>query len=293
MAYEIPQELKYEERIIFGLTLQQFAALAVAGLVGAFVFFRTPLILPLRITVVFVLAFFGLGFAFFDFKGKLANLFNFFGKTRNSGYLDEKTKKFVAVKDVKNNMLFLKDGTARALVQVKPINFGIKSQTEQEAIIQNFQMFLNSLTFPLQILMRTVNLDLDDYLLNLDNTVSKSIEKSGNKSLSNLFIDYKHFMEKFIEENAIQDRLFYLVVPIAIENVPKNERMEAFEKEFDIRVTPLIEKLNAVGLETKVLKTNQLISLLASFFTGFIEVENDYLFPVTILDKYKEAEPFG
>ncbi len=292
MAYEIPQALKYEEKVLFGLTIEQFAYVAIAALLAAVIYLRVDSVsMNIKIVAMALIAMGGMGFAFFDFRTYLTNLFSFYQSPRSEGYLDAKTKNFVEVREVKDDMVFMKNGTARAVVQVMPLNFGIKSEAEKEAIIENYQAFLNSLTFPVQVLMRTVNLNLDDYMECLQESVDKTVEKKGNKELLPLFKDYRDFMEKFIRENAIQDRLFYIIVPIQPMGKDK-ESIARMGKEMDIRTNLVKEKLSTIGLKTRQLNTNQLVSLLASFFEGYIEVENDYLFPMTMLDKYAEVKTY-
>ncbi len=291
MAYEIPQQLKYEEKVLFGLTLEQFAYIAVFGLLSAAIYLRFNIVPEIKYVLLGLTASAGLGFAFFDFKGHIKNLMTFYQGPRNEGYLDEKCKNFVEIKAIKDDMLRLKNGEARSIVQVFPINFAIKSETEQEAIIMGYQSFLNSLTFPIQILMRTVNLNIDNYMDNLDKTTGKTIQRTGNESLRYLFNDYKHFMDKFIAENAIQDRMFYVVVPVKT-NVKGKDMEEQLLSERDIATNLITKKLSEIGLKTRVLSTQQLTSLMASFFEGYIEVENDYMFPMTILEKYKEADSY-
>ncbi|MFC2174974.1 PrgI family protein [archaeon] len=292
MAYEIPQALKYEEKVLFGLTLEQFAYMAIALLLAGVIYFRVDGIpMAAKTGAIAMIAIGGMGFAFFDFKKHAKNLVTFYNSPRSEGYLDAKTKNFVEVRDVNHDMVYMKDGTAKAIVQVMPINFGIKSETEQEAIIENYQAFLNSLTFPVQILMRTVNLNLDDYMECLQDSVEATVAKKGNSDLLPLFKDYRSFMEKFIRENAIQDRLFYVVIPLKQTGKGK-EAFLNLGKEMEVRTNLVKEKLNAIGLKTRRMTTNQLVSLLASFFEGYIEVENDYLFPMTMLDKYAEVKSY-
>ena len=97
--YEIPQQLRYEERVLFGLTIKQFAFVAVFGFLAAMLFFRTDLFFEARVAGTVFLGFIGLGFAFFDFDEHLKNAFLFWQSPRKSGFMDKKARDFVEVRD--------------------------------------------------------------------------------------------------------------------------------------------------------------------------------------------------
>jgi len=273
--YEIPQQLKYEEKIVFGLTLPQFAAVGIAGAAAMFIFFKTGLPMEAKALSSIAIGAVGMGFAFFDLKKHLSNITGFYSQSRETGYLDKQTLDFVEVKEVKNDSITLKNNQLRSVLQVFPINFGIKSDDEKDATINSYQEFLNSISFPIQIVMRTVNLNLSDYLEKLEATIGKRVKGTKNSKLMEQFSDYRDFVEEFIENNAVKDRLFYIIIPANT------------EKDLDVRTEQVMHKLNRVGLSNRRLHTDQLVSLLASFFEGYIEVDNDYLMPITLLGKHR------
>src|SRR3990167_8644253 len=74
------------------------------------------------------------------------------------------TQQLVSIGGIRDNVVLLKDGSIRTIVEVSAINFELRSEDEQIAIIQNFQKFINSIDFPLQICILSRRLYIDDYL---------------------------------------------------------------------------------------------------------------------------------
>ena len=74
------------------------------------------------------------------------------------------TQNLVSISEIRDNVLLLKDGSMRAIIGVSAINFELRSEDEQIAIVRNFQQFVNSLDFPLHISMISRQLHIDDYL---------------------------------------------------------------------------------------------------------------------------------
>jgi len=272
LAYEIPKNLKYEEKILFNLSIWQALWVGLFGVLVVIIFFRTPLIFEIKVVVGIFLGLLGIGFAFLDLKKHLQTVLGFFLKPRQAGYLDKKVNNFLDVKKIGDDTVFLKDNSEKAIVQVQPINFHILSQRQQQAIISAYNDFLNSLDFPIQIVMRTVNLSLEEYL----NQLEIKVMQQKKQKLKTQFNEFQEFIRNYIEEHAVKNRLFYIVVP--------NEK-KAPANQLDIRVKLCQEKLANCNLTTKRLSTNELVSLLSSYFEGFIEAENEYQSMITLLEQ--------
>jgi len=95
------------------------------------------------------------------------------------------------------------------IVKCSTINFLLKNTDEQDAIIISFQRFLNSLDFPIQVLVRSKKLDIESYLSNLNN---KAI-KQTNQLLQNQTYEYIEYLRKLIEVAQIMKKEFYLIIP--------------------------------------------------------------------------------
>jgi len=95
------------------------------------------------------------------------------------------------------------------VVKCSTINFLLKNTDEQDAIIISFQRFLNSLDFPIQVLVRSKKLDIESYLSNLN---EKAI-KQTNQLLQNQTYEYIEYLRKLIEVAQIMKKEFYIIIP--------------------------------------------------------------------------------
>ena len=277
MSYEIPKNLKYEEKIIFNLSLWQAGSMGAFLALGAIVFMKTPFPIEVKAVIALLCAGVGAGFAFFNLKEHLITFTNYFLRPRELGYLSRQMEGFIEVTRIADNTAYLSNGSAKAILQVQPLNFHILDIKHQQAIISAYKDFLNSLDFPIQIVMRTVNLSLEEYL----KTLEVKVKKSKREKLHKQFTDFKEFVTTFIENHAVKNRLFYVVIPTDEKN-PKYVL-----NQLDIRVTLCQEKIKACNLTTKRLTTNELVSMLSSYFEGFIENGTEYLSMLSFLEKQK------
>ncbi len=119
------------------------------------------------------------------------------------------TQDFLEIEQIKEGVLILKDKSLRTVIGVPSLNFALKSEDEQNAIIYQFQNFLNSLDFPCQILVQSRRLNMTGYLAKL-----KEIEGRENNDLLKLQIsEYHNFVEGILEEGTIMQKTFYVIVP--------------------------------------------------------------------------------
>ncbi|MDD3159989.1 MAG: PrgI family protein [Candidatus ainarchaeum sp.] len=275
MSYEIPKNLKYEEKLIFNLSLQQTIWLAIFIIPSAIIILKSPLPFEINIIIAILLTIIGLGFAFLNLKEYILTIYKYFSQPRQLGYLSKKMANFIEVKEIKENIILLNNNSTKAIIQIQPINFHILSTRQQEAIISAYKDFLNSLDFPIQIVMRTVNLSLEDYL----NKLEQNINTPKNIHLKKQFDDFKTFLLNYIENNAIKNRLFYIVIPSNEKNIDDSIN------QLNIRTTLCQDKLKNCNLTTKRLNTQELTTMLSSYFEGFIENGIEYQSILTILQK--------
>ncbi|MGB2110741.1 MAG: hypothetical protein ACPHY8_02195 [Patescibacteria group bacterium] len=85
-------------------------------------------------------------------------------KQKKQSIADSSTTRYLPFSQIKDNVVIMKDGSARVIMKCSTINFLLKNTQEQDSIIISFQRFLNSLDFPIQILVRSTKLDIDSYL---------------------------------------------------------------------------------------------------------------------------------
>jgi type IV secretory pathway VirB4 component len=127
------------------------------------------------------------------------------------------TQEFVPIKEVRDGVVIMKDGSMRAIVLCSSLNFALKSADEQEAIIYQFQNFLNSLDFSIQISIQSRQLDIRPYLATL--------EKRYNEELNDLLKiqtkEYAGFVKSFTENQDIMSKSFFVVVPFTATIISK------------------------------------------------------------------------
>lgn len=188
------------------------------------------------------------------------------------------TQQFLDVAEVKENVILLKNGSLRLILTVSAINFELKSSEEQEAIVSQYQNFLNSLDFPLQIVITSRKLNIEKYL----DFVSKQEKKQPNDLLRLQTSEYRNFIQQLVSVSDIMDKMFFLVVPFyptesneggffsnltARLNPRKNiiEKREAFDtykNQLLQRADHIIAGLSGIGLKIAPLQTQELVELL-------------------------------
>ena len=119
------------------------------------------------------------------------------------------TQEFVPIKEVRDGVVILKDGGMRAILLCSSLNFSLKSEDERNAILFQFQDFLNSLDFSVEILVQSRKLDIRPYLALLEEQESKQT----NNLLKIQVKEYIQFIKKFTEDANIMTKHFFIVVP--------------------------------------------------------------------------------
>ena len=255
MVYEIPQELVYKEKIIFGLTIKQSLYSLLFGFILLIIFKLNVNFMYKLFLSIFPLSL-GFMFIFTDIPNLALNYLNWL-KFRNIRDL----KKFLDLEEI-NDYIFRFRNKKLSIIKIDPTNFLIKNKQERELILISFQKFLNSLSFPIQIFIATDKLNLDYYLKNLEDKVSKENYK--------LFLEYKKHFQSIIDKGII-NRSFYLVIP---EN----------ELKLDTQIEIIKNSLGNLNLKYELLKNKELINCLSSIFNDLYQDSNkkiskdDYLF---------------
>ena len=125
------------------------------------------------------------------------------------------TQNTLLISEIRDGIVIMSDGSFRAVVMVKSINFDLMSPQEQEAIEFGYQGFLNSLYFPIQIFLRSQKVDLQPYIERLD----KIRTEHDNMLLAMLMEDYITYIDQLAMQTNIMDKKFYIVIPyFPIEN---------------------------------------------------------------------------
>lgn len=119
------------------------------------------------------------------------------------------TQEFVPIKEVRDGIVVLKDGSLRGILLTSSVNFALKSEDEQKSIIFQFQNFLNSLDFPIQIFIESRKLDIRPYIAILE----ERYKEQTSDLLKIQTREYIDFVRTFTENSNIMTKSFFVVVP--------------------------------------------------------------------------------
>jgi type IV secretory pathway VirB4 component len=119
------------------------------------------------------------------------------------------TQDFVPIKEIKQGVIILKDNSLRAIVMASSLNFALKSADEQQSIIMQFQNFLNSLDFSIQIFIQSRKLDIRPYIALLEGRLKEQVSDLMKIQTR----EYIEFIKNFTESSNIMTKSFFIVVP--------------------------------------------------------------------------------
>ncbi len=190
------------------------------------------------------------------------------------------TQEFVPIQEVRDGIIILKDGSMRSILIASSINFALKSEDEQNATIFQFQNFLNSLDFQIQIFLQSRRLDIRPYLALLDER-----QKLQTSDLMRIQIrEYTNFIKTFTDSVEIMTKSFFVVVPYTPSKIdfgpkkgmfaPKtsktsDQKSDSFEEsriQIEQRVSIVSGGLNRCGIRTVPLGTEEIVEVFYKLF---------------------------
>lgn len=127
------------------------------------------------------------------------------------------TENLVPISDIRDGVVILKNGSLRMVLGVSAINFELRSTDEQVAILQGFQRFLNSADFPLQIVVSSRELNIENYLKAIDQIV----ESTENELFKIQASEYSRFVKELSNLSNIMSKKFFVVLPFYIYEKPE------------------------------------------------------------------------
>ncbi len=194
------------------------------------------------------------------------------------------TQEFVPIKEVRDGIIVLKDDALRAIVLANSINLSLKSYDEQKATIMQFQNFLNTLDFPVQISVQSRRLDIRPYLLLLENRIklqSEPLLKLQTK-------EYIEFIRNFTESVSIMTKSFFITVPYthtslqsstsggfskffkrqtdAEESIASKADFEEKRSQLEQRVSVIQQGLGRCGIKSAQLGTEEVVEVFYKVF---------------------------
>ncbi|KKW35416.1 hypothetical protein A2852_01625 [Candidatus Adlerbacteria bacterium RIFCSPHIGHO2_01_FULL_54_23] len=194
------------------------------------------------------------------------------------------TQDFVPLKEVRDGVVILKDGSLRALLMASSINLALKSQDEQQAIIAQFQNFLNSLEFTVQFFIESRELDIRPYVALLEERLTAELDDLMKIQIR----EYVAFIKDFTQRANIMAKNFFIVVPYdpaliargggitgALTNlIPagspqtslNDEQFEQYRTQLEQRISVIEQGLVRTGVRVVKLGTEEAIELFYKLF---------------------------
>lgn len=202
------------------------------------------------------------------------------------------SQEIIPIKEIRDGIFILKDGSLRMVLMTSALNFALKSSNEQTAIIMQYQNFLNSLDFPIQVFIQSRDLYIEPYL----ETLREREKEQANELLKIQMREYVEFVKEFVKATNIVSKNFYVVVPytpsiIETKKNPifnlfgnffgkKSNKKEVSDQIFEEhkiqlqqRTDSVAQGLSRIGVRAAPLNTEELIELFYKIYNPS-ETEN-------------------
>lgn len=183
------------------------------------------------------------------------------------------TQEHLDIEDIRDNLVILKNGNAVMVLQTNAVNFDLLSENEQDAMIFAYAALLNSLSFPIQVIVRSKIMDISTYLFKLD----EARRSQTNPAMADMINKYQNFIRNLIAQNQVLDKRFYLIIPyldvsLAGNNPlsPKKKKTATVDKwqvleKAKVQLAPkrdhLRKQMARIGIRSWQLDTQQLVEL--------------------------------
>lgn len=177
------------------------------------------------------------------------------------------TQSFIEIDEIKDDVVLMKDFSASCVIEVGAVNFWLLSSEEQTSMIYTYAGLLNSLSFPVQILIISKKMDISIYLDYLDG----KIVSQSNELLKTRLGSYKEFIKNVVKKNTVLEKRFFFVIPFSpLELGVSGANPGALNKEYVIsraktslypKRDNLLRLLAKIGLRGSILQNQSLTEL--------------------------------
>lgn len=166
----------------------------------------------------------------------------------------------IAIKEVRDGILVLPNNEHRLIIETSSVNFELKSEAEQDVLIDSFQTFLNSLPSQLQILIRIREVDIDQYVDSIETLKQTETEPQYLEQID----DYTQFIRQLVSGNKILSRKFYIVLPYKPEN--NKNAFDLAKTQLTLTQDMVIKALEKLGMKARTLNSLEVLNLFYSFY---------------------------
>jgi hypothetical protein len=168
----------------------------------------------------------------------------------------------IQIKEVVDNILVLPHNEYRQILETSSVNFELKSEEEQDVIIDSFQNFLNALPCQIQILVRVREVDIDKYLEDIAKTKDKEKVPAYKKQIES----YCAFVKKLVSGNKILSRHFYIIVPY--KHTERHQDMKLIKEHLNLEKDIIVKGLERMQMKARSLSGLEILNLFYSFYNG-------------------------
>ncbi|MEX0690022.1 MAG: hypothetical protein WD471_01640 [Candidatus Paceibacterota bacterium] len=192
------------------------------------------------------------------------------------------TQSFIEIEEIRDGVIYMKNGELRKVLMVNGINFDLKSEEEQKIILASFQRFLNTLDFSVQFFIHSRKVNIKPYT----EKVKERENEEMNQLLKTQISEYIEFITSFVAENPIITKTFFIVVPYSSKDAnlknAKNsfmnflkkdkdskdnkERLEDSLQQLSYRENEVTSGLNGIGLRVKPLEDDEITELFYNLY---------------------------
>lgn len=165
----------------------------------------------------------------------------------------------IDIREIKDGVLILPKHRYRIVLHVSPVNFELRSEDEQDAIVETYESFLNSVGVPLQVLIRIREMDMDAYLEDLDDRLQNEKVEIYKQQLAN----YDEFIRELIKTNRILSRQFYVIVPYSSDG---KADFDLIKEQLGLTVDIVQKGLARFGMHSRELSSLELMDLFYNFY---------------------------
>ena len=169
------------------------------------------------------------------------------------------SRRQIDIEGIWDGILQLPGRQYRVALEVSSVNFELKSEAEQDALIETYQSFLNSISYPMQIIIRIRELDLDKYLEEFRDSVSTETEEIYKTQVNN----YCEFVSSLVVTNKILARSFYVVIPY----IGEESEFEVVKEQLGLYCDMAAKGLARLGIHSTKLDSLELLDLFYSFYS--------------------------
>lgn len=193
------------------------------------------------------------------------------------------TQEFLEIEDIADDMILLRDGSVSLLLETTAVNFGLLAEEEQDALIYAYAALLNSLSFPLQIVILSKRMDISSYI----ELITSEEERQAGSIMKERLRRYREFILSIVKENKVLEKKFYLVIhfstlELGAKGAFSGKKHLPFPKDYILsraktslfpKRDHLLRQLGRIGLKGKQLTTQELVELFYNIYNPTITGE--------------------